>query len=620
MGQSRTRRWQRVSRLIAVPLLAAGVVAFVPFGLRGPQPAEAAWTPMSPVRVTFDQPGLHGRTATARMLAFNDFHGNIDPPTGSSGLINGTPAGGVEYLATWVKRLRAQALQQTREVFTVAAGDLIGASPLVSAAFHDEPAIEEMNALGLQLSSVGNHEFDEGVTELKRMQFGGCHPTDGCQDGDGFAGADFTYLAANVTNKSDGLPILAPIEIKLVGGVPVAFVGMTLKGTPTIVNPAGITTVDFRDEVETANMYARILTFFHIRSLVLVIHEGGIQLVPPPALPDPSSCANFAGAITPIVAGLRPEYGLVISAHTHQFYTCALPNSSGANSVVTSASSFGRLVTDVSVTVDRHTRQFTEIAAHNVIVENGVKLPDGSWAKDAAGNFIRNPDLVDPAAKAIADKYRTAVAPIANRVVGSITADIVQAAQPNGESPLGDVIADAQLAYTKQAAGAQIALMNPGGIRTSLIFANSPAGEAPGEVTFGECFAVQPFNNLVVTQTFTGAQLKNVLEQQFVGFGGQTVQRILQVSAGFTYSYDSTQPAGQNVSNMALNGTPIDPAASYRVTTNDFLANGGDGFTNLRVGTARATAPGFDVDALVAYLGANSPVPPGPANRIQKVA
>src|SRR6266498_2481344 len=344
MGQSRTRRWQRVSRLIAVPLLAAGVVAFVPFGLRGPQPAEAAWTPMSPVRVTFDQPGLHGRTATARMLAFNDFHGNIDPPTGSSGLINGTPAGGVEYLATWVKRLRAQALQQTREVFTVAAGDLIGASPLVSAAFHDEPAIEEMNALGLQLSSVGNHEFDEGVTELKRMQFGGCHPTDGCQDGDGFAGADFTYLAANVTNKSDGLPILAPIEIKLVGGVPVAFVGMTLKGTPTIVNP------------------------------------GGIPLVPPPALPDPSSCANFAGAITPIVAGLRPEYGLVISAHTHQFYTCALPNSSGANSVVTSASSFGRLVTDVSVTVDRHTRQFTEIAAHNVIVENGVKLPDGSWA------------------------------------------------------------------------------------------------------------------------------------------------------------------------------------------------------------------------------------------------
>src|SRR6266542_3079512 len=560
------------------PALAAGVA---PYRRTALSRRRCRVRTLRPARTAAGRGGLHGRTATARMLAFNDFHGNIDPPTGSSGLINGTPAGGVEYLATWVKRLRAQALQQTREVFTVAAGDLIGASPLVSAAFHDEPAIEEMNALGLQLSSVGNHEFDEGVTELKRMQFGGCHPTDGCQDGDGFAGADFTYLAANVTNKSDGLPILAPIEIKLVGGVPVAFVGMTLKGTPTIVNPAGITTVDFRDEVETANMYARILTFFHIRSLVLVIHEGGIQLVPPPALPDPSSCANFA---------------------------------------FTSASSFVRLVTDVSVTVDRHTRQFTEIAAHNVIVENGVKLPDGSWAKDAAGNFIRNPDLVDPAAKAIADKYRTAVAPIANRVVGSITADIVQAAQPNGESPLGDVIADAQLAYTKQAAGAQIALMNPGGIRTSLIFANSPAGEAPGEVTFGECFAVQPFNNLVVTQTFTGAQLKNVLEQQFVGFGGQTVQRILQVSAGFTYSYDSTQPAGQNVSNMALNGTPIDPAASYRVTTNDFLANGGDGFTNLRVGTARATAPGFDVDALVAYLGANSPVPPGPANRIQKVA
>jgi 5'-nucleotidase len=255
-----------------------------------------------------------------------------------------------------------------------------------------------------------------------------------------------------------------------------------------------------------------------------------------------------------------------------------------------------------------------------VIVENGVRLPDGTWAKDANGNFIRNPDLVDPAAKAIADKYRTAVAPIANRVVGRISADIPQAAQPNGESPLGDVIADAQLAYTVQAGGAQIALMNPGGIRTSLTFANSSGGEAPGEVTFGECFAVQPFNNLVVTQTLTGAQLKDVLEQQFAGFGGQTVQRILQISAGFTYSYDSTQPPGQKVSHLALNGTPIDPAASYRVTTNDFLANGGDGFTNLRAGTARTTAPGFDVDALVAYLAANSPVGPGPANRIQKVA
>jgi 5'-nucleotidase len=603
-----------MARLLVVPLLAASVVAFLPAGPNQPMPAQAAWTPMSPVTVSFEHTDARAPKASAHLLATNDFHGNIDPPSLSSGLINGNPAGGVEYLATWIKRLRAQALRETPNVWTVAAGDLIGASPLVSAAFHDEPTIEEMNSIGLQTASVGNHEFDEGVTELLRMQAGGCHPTDGCQDGDGFAGARFRYLAANVTRKSNGLPILLPIDIKFAGNVPVAFVGMTLKGTPSIVNPAGITTVDFRDEVVTANLYAQILGKIGIHSLVLLIHQGGSQQTTPPAVPDISSCANFAGDITPIVAGLRPEYGLVVSGHTHQFYSCALPNSSGATSVVTSASSFGRMITDVSVTVDKRTRRFATISAQNVIVENGVRNPDGTWAKDAGGNFIRNPALVDHDAKVIADKYRTAVAPLANRVVGRITADIVQTAGANGESPLGDVIADAQLEYTAPS-GAQIALMNPGGIRTSLSSANSPGGE----VTYGECFAVQPFNNLVVTQTFTGAQLKDVLEQQFVGFGGQTSTKILQVSAGVTYSYNSTQPAGQKVSNLALNGTAIDPAATYRVTTNDFLANGGDGFTNLKLGTARATAPGFDIDALVAYLGAHSPVAPGPANRIQKV-
>jgi 5'-nucleotidase len=618
MSQSPARRPWRVVRSLAVPALAVAVVALIPISNAGQRPARAAaWTPMSPVSYTF--PGAdHAHTAPAHLIAFNDFHGNIDPPTGGSGLVNGNPAGGVEYLATYVKRQRELDRQETRNVFTVAAGDLIGASPLVSAAFHDEPAIEEMNALGLQISSVGNHEFDEGTDELKRMQFGGCHPVDGCQDGDGFDGATFTYLAANVVSKQTGLPILLPLTIRLVDGVPVAFVGMTLQGTASIVNPAGITTVDFRNEVTTANMYADILGRFGIHALVLVIHQGGLQQTTPPATPDPSGCANFAGDITPIVAGLRPEYGVVVSGHTHRFYSCALPNSSGANSVVTSAGAFGTLVTDVSFTVDHRTRRFATASARNIIVENGVRNPDGTWAKDANGNFIRNPDLVDAQAKAIADKYRTAVAPLANKVVGRITADIVQAANAAGESPLGDVIADGMLKYTTSA-GAQLAFMNPGGIRTSLTFANSPGGEAPGEVTYGECFAVQPFNNLVVTQSYTGAQLKDVLEQQFAGFGGQTTTKILQVSAGFTYSYDTTKPLGQRVSGMALNGVPVDPAATYQVATNDFLANGGDGFTNLKIGTNRVTAPGFDVDALVAYLG-TGPIAPGPQDRIHKLA
>jgi 5'-nucleotidase len=252
-----------------------------------------------------------------------------------------------------------------------------------------------------------------------------------------------------------------------------------------------------------------------------------------------------------------------------------------------------------------------------VIVENGVKLPDGTYQRTSPiGPFVLNSALVDAETKALDDKYRVAVAPIANRIVGSISADITRTANAAQESALGDVIADAQLAYT-QSAGAQIAFMNPGGIRTDLTFANSPGGEAPGQVTYGEAFAVQPFNNLVTTQTFTGAQIKDVLEQQrFPGVSSSPL--ILQVSAGFSYSYDATLLVNSRVSNMTLNGVPIDPAATYRVTTNDFLANGGDGFTTLTAGTNRVYAPGFDVDALAAYLNPG-PVPPGPQDRITRV-
>jgi 5'-nucleotidase len=255
-----------------------------------------------------------------------------------------------------------------------------------------------------------------------------------------------------------------------------------------------------------------------------------------------------------------------------------------------------------------------------VVVENGIRNADGTWKTTAPGVFVRDPAKVDPAVKVIADKYRTSVAPIANRVVGSITADVTNVVPPggSGETAMGDVIADAQLAYTATSAGAQIALMNPGGVRASLIKANSAGGEADGEITFGECFTVQPFNNLVVTQTLTGAQIKDTLEQQFPDPPRVSTTRILQVSAGFTYTLNATLPAGTRISDMKLNGVAIDPAATYRVTTNDFLANGGDAFTALTGGTNKATAPGFDVDALVAYIGAG-PVTPGPLNRITKL-
>ncbi|NBE80719.1 bifunctional metallophosphatase/5'-nucleotidase [Micromonospora rubida] len=615
MSQPRSRG-RAALRHLAAPALALAVVATLPAATRpAPAPAADPWAALAPVSVSYAKP--LGGEVKGNFLSYNDFHGAIDPPGGSGATVNGTPAGGVEYLATWLKKLRAEAKAEGRTSTTVGAGDLIGASPLVSAAFHDEPTIELMDEIGLQVSSVGNHEFDEGVNELIRLNKGGCHPVDGCQDGDGFAGAKFTYLAANTVSKKTGLPILPPVDIKFVGGVPVGFVGVTLEGTPGIVNPAGITSVTFKDEVETANKWGGLLKLFGVKAMVLLVHEGGAQS-PPPSTPGVSDCANFSGPIVDIVRGLRPEFGLVVSGHTHRFYSCSLPNSAGQQSVVTSAGTNGQLVTDVDYSLDRRSGRFTGISARNVVVENGVRNADGTWQQSSPGVFARNPELVDARAKALADKYRTAVAPIANRVVGKISADIVRDVRPNGESPLGDVIADAQLAYTA-GDGAQIALMNPGGVRASLSYGASVGGEAPGEVTYGEAFSVQPFNNLVVTQTFTGAQLKNVLEQQFPGFNGQTAQRILQVSAGLTYSYDSTAPAGSRVSALALNGTPIDPAASYRVTTNDFLANGGDGFTELAGGAGRTTAPGFDVDALVSYVGAGAPVAPGPADRITRL-
>ncbi|GAA0719088.1 bifunctional metallophosphatase/5'-nucleotidase [Dactylosporangium roseum] len=614
MARPSARGW-RIAQHLAVPALAVAVVALLPLAKADTPAGTDRWTPLTPAKVSFSQ--KTGPTTTAQLLGFNDFHGNIDPPIGSGGLINGTPAGGAEYLSTWLTKLRNDAANNgVRNSDTVVAGDNIGATPLVSAAFHDEPAIEVLNQMGVDISSVGNHEFDEGVDELRRIQLGGCHPVDGCQDGDGFSGANFPYLAANVTDKSNSLPILLPFTLRLYDGVPVAYVGMTLEATPGIVNPAGIKNVNFKDEVETANQYATVLSWLGVRSMVLVIHEGGMQSSPPAPL-DPSGCANFAGPITDIVKGLDPAYGVVVSGHTHRFYTCELPNSSGADTLVTSAGTAGTLVTDIRVTLDKKSRKFVDASATNVIVENGVRNADGTW-KTENGIPVRNPSLVDPNIKKIADKYRAAVAPIANRVVGSIAADITTTATPAGETPLGDVIADAQLAYTRSA-GTRIAFMNPGGIRAPLTYANSPGGEAPGQVTYGECFTVQPFNNLVVTQSFTGAQIKDVLEQQFVGFGGQTNQRILQVSGGLTYTYSASAVPGSKISNLALNGTPIDPAAIYLVTTNDFLANGGDGFSNLTKGTGRVTAPGFDVDALVAYLG-TGPIAPGPANRITRVA
>jgi 5'-nucleotidase len=528
------------------------------------------------------------KTVDVQILALNDFHGNLLPPTGSSGRVGTIDAGGVEYLATHVNNLRAE----NPNTVVVSAGDLIGASPLLSALFHDEPTIEAFNLIGLDYNAVGNHEFDEGVTELLRMQEGGCHPVDGCLDGDGFAGAEFQFLAANVVREDTNKILFPAYKMRSFAKAKIAFIGMTLEGTPSIVTPSGIVGWRFLDEADTVNALIPQLKARGIETIVVLIHEGGAQT----SDADINGCVGISGAIVDIVNRTDDEVDLFISGHTHRPYNCVIDGRP-----VTSAFSFGRLVTDVDMTIDVDTGEPTSISINNRIVTRDVPK--------------------DSLLTALIDKYNAFAAPIANRVIGSITADITRTINAAGESALGDVIADGQLEATTppELGGAVVAFMNPGGIRADLTFAGSPTGEGDGNVTYGEMFTVQPFGNNLVTLTLTGAQIDTLLEQQFDNpVVGQS--RILQVSTGFTYSWSASAPTGSKVdiASIMLNGVPIDPNGTYRVTVNSFLADGGDNFFVLTQGTNRLGGA-VDTDAFEAYFQAHSPVPPGPQNRITQL-
>ena len=520
-------------------------------------------------------------TVSVQILAVNDFHGNLEPPLGSSGRIGTVNAGGMEYLATHINELRAT----NANTVVVSAGDLIGASPLLSALFHDEPTIEAFNQIGLDFNAVGNHEFDEGWHELVRMQEGGCHPVDGCQDGDDFTGANFQFLAANVVRKDTGKPIFPAYKIRSFDTAKIAFIGMTLEGTPLIVTPSGISDLNFLDEADTVNALVPQLKAKGIETIVVIIHEGGF---PTGAY---NECPGISGPIVDIVNRTDDEVDLFITGHTHQAYNCVIDGRR-----VTSAASFGRIVTDIDLTIDRASGEVTALSANNNIVTRTV-------AKD---NLMT----------ALIGEFNTIVAPLANRIIGSITADITRTANAAGESALGDVIADAQLEATNDPGfgEAVVAFMNPGGIRADLSFAGSPAGEGDGNVTYGEMFTVQPFGNSMVTMTLTGAQIDALLEQQWV------VNRVLQVSNGFTYSWSLSAPVGSKVdiASIQINSVPIDANASYRVTVNSFLADGGDGFTVLVQGTDRLGGE-VDTDAFEKYFAAHSPVAPGPQNRITMI-
>ncbi len=549
-----------------------------------------------------------GGLVDVQLLAFNDYHGYLEAGSNPGpGNVGSDPAGGGEYLSAKLTELR----KGHRHSLTVAAGDLIGGSPFLSGLFHDEPSVESLNAMGLDVSSVGNHEFDEGVTELLRMQRGGCHPVDGCYfPGEPYAGADFRWLAANVVNDKSGKTALPPYWIKNFEGARIGFIGMTLEDTDTLVAQAGIAGWSFRDEAETANKLVPELKRRGVEAIVVLLHEGGSQTPPPGAV---DACVGISGPIVQINAALDPEIDAVITGHTHLPYNCLLADPAGSPRIVTSAYSFGRVVSEIDLVLDRKTgevrRELGKAVNHPV---------------------IRAQLTPDPAITAVIAKWTTLAAPIGGREVGTITGDIRRAfigtSEDRGsESNAGNMIADAQL-WATQANGTQLALMNPGGIRSDLLYARSGSEAADGVVTFAETFTMQPFSNILMTIPMTGAQIVDVLEEQCQPIGVSRPFLHLGVSSGLTYDLGKTivvttlpdgttrrDCTGVSVTNVTLNGVALDPAASYKVTVNSFLADGGDNFTTFRqIDPALRVGGGIDLDALNAYLDAEGPIaPPG---------
>ncbi|MER6169872.1 bifunctional metallophosphatase/5'-nucleotidase [Streptosporangium sp. NPDC001681] len=560
------------------------------------------------------------KTVPVRLLSLNDFHGNLEPPTGSSGrMVDETgatvDAGGAAYVATHLKQL------SDKNTLKVAQGDLIGATPLISAAYHDEPSVEFLGKIGVTASAVGNHEFDEGYAELRRIMNGGCHPVDGCSPAGKWKGAAYSYLGANVvfkrpaqgaekqaldalggTNASSlrallkdyGIPALPPVAIRWMNGVPIGFIGLVTGSTPSIVTSEGIKDLDFIDEVKAANVASKLLKIVGVKAQVVLVHEGD-QVT---AGQSPDSCSAQPGAGNRIATQVDAEIDMILSGHSHQAYLCTVADPKGASRLYSQGGSFGRVITKVDFQVDVKTR---DVVRSSVVADNQV---------------VTRTVTPDPEISAFVQTWKDRVAPVANRPIGKITADITNAASASGESSLGNLIADGQLAATRTGGNAQIALMNPGGVRASLTYAGSPAGEGDGVVTYGEAFTVQPFNNLMQVITLTGAQLKTVLEQQFTGGpNAQAFTKILQPSSNFTYTYSASAPWGSKISAMKIDGVDVTDTQTIRVAANNFLVGGGDAFAAFTGGTDLWSGP-LDIDAFAAHFAANPLITPPVPNHI----
>jgi 5'-nucleotidase len=595
-----------------------------------------------------------------QLIAMNDFHGRISAAPASSsdakltdpgkdgqyGTADDTVqiVGGSANVASTVNSLQKSfrgSSGPAGKSYFVGAGDLVSASSFESSVFKDEPTIEVLNAMGLDASSVGNHEFDRGTQELRRLSspsdgtytdnVGACDGVtknvDGCWDdstGAPFHGTDFPYLAANVVSKKTGEPMLPPYQVFNAGaGRKIALIGVVTDTTPTIVSPNGIADVAFIDEAQAINKWSDLLVKQGIKAIGVVVHEGGSNDGADKL--NPNGCAGLSGPVVDINNHVTDQVDFIVSAHSHQAYNCLLPVPNGQPRLVTQAGYYGRLVTDIRLTLNS--------TSGDVIRSATYRATNVPVARDHA----------DPTVQKIVDSWNARSAVQGNKVVGSISSDITRAyggfdanGKPvenrGGESSLGNLVAEAQLAAMQQDQYGTpvIAFMNPGGLRTDLTYGASEGGEQPGQITYREVYNVQPFGNTVNAATLTGADIDDVLEQQFQGdpdgtgplppAGPRGTQLILGTNAGFTYSYDLSRPYGDRVpdSSITLNGKAIDATATYRVAMNSFLATGGDSFTAFKNGTSQVTGP-VDVDTAVSYFGTHSPVSPPPANHATKI-
>ncbi len=519
-----------------------------------------------------------------QILGLNDIHGNLQPSGpvtfDVAGVKETAPLqGGAAQLGGLLRSLR------TPRSITVAAGDLIGATPLESAYFLDEPTVTALNLVGLELAAVGNHEFDKGSAELLRMQNGGCQKLTTIVSRvpcrlEPFKGARFQYLAANV-HTVDGPTLLPATAIKKFGKVTIGFIGMTLRETATLVTPGGVAGLSFADEAATANALVPQLQAQGAKTVVLLIHQGGRV----PETYREAGCDGLSGAILPILDALDPAIRTVVSGHTHNAYTCTV-NRGGATRLLTSAGKNGYFATDLRLLFAPGSGLLVAQSARNVPV--GVSTP------------------VQADVAQLVARYVAAAKPEAERVVGRISGPIASR-EGSSETPVASFIADAQLAATRESnrGGAQLSFMNASGARSSVV------PWADGTVTFGQIFALQPFGNSLVVKTFTGAQVKAILEEQFRDAGGDaSIGSLLVPSSNMRITLDRAAPRGSRVRSVTINGRALDPAARYRVVVNNFLASGGDGFTTLTAGTDPFDA-GLDLDATEAWLATGPAVPAG---------